>query len=617
MKKDRKDFFGERLNRICIKKKLWLLQIICVLFPLLIIDSVIIMLLINADRQARQQEMDNIAESVRYTVTTSIEASGVLLNKVYTNENINEFIQKEFSSSLEYYDYYVELVEDTIHTMNMGSRYLYIYADNPGIVNGGYCRRLEKAEDNPYYNTIMNEKSELMIFWDTAEDQIYTKRTITLLRRMDYLTGGGTKAILRLDLDYSQLLRSIINAKYSNIVYVCVGDHILFSNEGRGGLYAPFEEVSEHIINENGIHKTMKIYGEEWKIYVMPGRNTVRDTIRENIPLVIALVLGSIILPFVWMNLTNRSFTQRIMTLYEALEAALENKEDDEIEVLAEVSGTDEISMLMESYNHMADRMNDLIQNEYKNRLRRQETNIAKQKAELLALHSQVNPHFLFNALESIRMHSVLKQEYETADMVEKLALMQRQNVEWGRDLVPLKEELKFIEAYLELQKYRFGDRLKYELEVPEMFWKQRVPRLTLVTFVENACVHGMESKSTTVWIFVRVYERGDEVIFEVEDTGNGMDESMCEYLTKSMQESSIEMLHREKHVGMLNAALRLKMYTGEKVRFEVESEYSAGTLITVAVPKGVLTMGRTQKESENGEGEDDARGYVESINGG
>lgn len=118
-----------------------------------------------------------------------------------------------------------------------------------------------------------------------------------------------------------------------------------------------------------------------------------------------------------------------------------------------------------------------------------------RQNAELLALHSQINPHFLFNALESIRMHSLLKNEYETADMVEKLALMQRQYVEWGNDSVEIRREMGFVRAYLGLQKYRFGERLSYSLEVEEDCLDIKIPKMTVVTFVENACVHGIEER--------------------------------------------------------------------------------------------------------------------------
>lgn len=148
------------------------------------------------------------------------------------------------------------------------------------------------------------------------------------------------------------------------------------------------------------------------------------------------------------------------------------------------------------NYNRMVRRVNSLIQTIYIAKMKEQEMLVARQNAELLALHSQINPHFLFNALESIRMHSILKNEYETAEMVERLALLQRQYLEWGNDFVKIKVEMEFVEAYLDLQKYRFGDRLNYELDIDENCENCRIPKLTVVTFVENACVHGIESKS-------------------------------------------------------------------------------------------------------------------------
>ena len=117
--------------------------------------------------------------------------------------------------------------------------------------------------------------------------------------------------------------------------------------------------------------------------------------------------------------------------------------------------------------------MNHLIETVYESRLKQQESeiarqdaDIARQKAELLALHSQINPHFLFNVLENIRMRSILKHEDETAEMIEQLSLIERQYVEWGTDIVSLGAEIGFVESYLKLQKYRFGDRLRYSIEM-------------------------------------------------------------------------------------------------------------------------------------------------------
>ena len=197
--------------------------------------------------------------------------------------------------------------------------------------------------------------------------------------------------------------------------------------------------------------------------------------------------------------------------------------------------------------------------------------------------------HFLFNALESIRMHSVIKKEFETADMVERLAVMQRQYLEWGNDLIEVWREMEFVEAYLHLQKYRFGDKLSYELQVNDECKQCRIPKLTIVTFVENACVHGIESKSKPGWIFVRVFPEGNELCFEIEDTGNGMDESFREDLEKKMQNANIDMLKDKGRVGIINACLRLKMFSSHQATFEIDSEEGVGTLIQMKIANNCI----------------------------
>lgn len=215
---------------------------------------------------------------------------------------------------------------------------------------------------------------------------------------------------------------------------------------------------------------------------------------------------------------------------------------------------------------------------------------VAKQNAELLALHSQINPHFLFNALESIRMHSIIKKELETADMVQKLAVMQRQYVEWQEDEISIAREMDFVEAYLGLQKYRFGDRLSYKLDMDTGCEQFQIPKLSIVTFVENACVHGIESKGTSGWIFVRIFKENENLCLEIEDTGSGMDEEQAKTLLARMTNANINMLKSKGRVGIVNACLRLKIITNDEVYFELESEEGVGTLIQIQIPCRYLT---------------------------
>ncbi|MDE6622767.1 MAG: histidine kinase, partial [Lachnospiraceae bacterium] len=308
------------------------------------------------------------------------------------------------------------------------------------------------------------------------------------------------------------------------------------------------------------------------------------DVVKElwdNMPLIALLILTNAILPWRLMKELNRSLTVRI----EQLSQVFDKVEDEKLSQIDEISGSDEIGRLMQNYNRMAERTNDLIQTVYKDRIKQQEMDIARQSAELLALHSQINPHFLFNALETIRMHCVLRSEPEIAKMVEKLAVMERQNVEWATDTVEIGREMEFVEAYLGLQKYRFGDRLSYDLDVERECLNIEIPKLSVVTFVENACIHGIENKTTQGWIFVRIYIEKEELCIEVEDTGNGMEEDEHQRLLEQMRDASIDRLKEKGRVGIINACLRLKMVTDNQVKFALESEKGVGTMVQIRIP--------------------------------
>lgn len=308
---------------------------------------------------------------------------------------------------------------------------------------------------------------------------------------------------------------------------------------------------------------------------------TILDYLYDNSVLILIVILVSIILPVFVLRVIDYSIVHRI----ERLNNVFGTQVNDELVPVEKPEGNDEIGSLMISYNRMVEEVNQLIHIVYKDRIREQEVNIARKNAELLALHSQINPHFMFNALESIRMHSVIKGEDETAEMVEKLALMERQYVDWGSDMIQISQEMSSVEAYLLLQKYRFGDKLRYELDIEEECKMKLVPKLTVVTFVENACVHGMENKTIECWVFVRVYREGNEMIIEVEDTGTGIGEEQIAEILEKSRTIELDDLKNAGHVGIYNALLRLKMTMGEDYKFDIESEKGIGTIIQIRIP--------------------------------
>ena len=582
------------MDDFTIKKKFYIFYVVCVLIPLIVTDSVVFLTTAKFDRERREHEMSNIASAVEYSLSSMIGNAGEIGNSIYTNRNFEEFLSKRYTNSAEYVAAYQNFLSGTLleNALGMNGMIFTLYTDNDTIVNGGRVNTLDKLRNTESYLRLNEEvKSKGLFFvYDDSSSRITRERRIIYLQRLDFY-DAETEKYLKIEFDYGSMVRTIKNMNYDNEVLICEGDRILLSNGQYGSYGSEFQRLDNATMREAYEH-TISLYGTELTIYVKPVENSFLISIRNELPIILLLLAANVIFPFWFVQIFNRSFTKRITELSRVFKSV----DSDHLIPMPCEDGKDEISSMIRNYNRMVERTNGLIETVYKNKIREQEMLVGRKNAELLALHSQINPHFLFNVLESIRMHSILKKENETADMVAKLAVMQRQYVEWGNDSVSVFQEIEFVKAYLALQKYRFGERLNYDIEVDRECENFKIPKLTIVTFVENACVHGIESKSSPGWIFVRIGRQGEGLEIEIEDTGSGMSQDRLAELQSNMRNANIEMLKGGGRVGIINACVRLKMVTENRVEFRVEGEEGVGTTVTIRIPH--RQEGKTDAES-------------------
>lgn len=582
------------MDDFTIKKKFYIFYVVCVLIPLIVTDSVVFLTIAKFDRERREHEMSNIASTVEYSLSSMIGNAGEIGNSIYTNRDFEDFLSKRYTNSAEYVAAYQNFLSGKLleNALGMNSMIFTLYTDNDTIVNGGRVNTLDKLKNTESYLRLNEEaKSKGLFFvYDDSSSRITRERRIIYLQRLDFY-DAETEKYLKIEFDYGSMVRTIKNMNYDNEVLICEGDRILLSNGQYGSYGSEFQRLDNATMREAYEH-TISLYGTELTIYVKPVENSFFTSIRNELPIILLLLAVNVIFPFWFVQIFNRSFTKRITELSKVFKSV----DSDHLIPMPCEEGKDEISSMIRNYNRMVERTNGLIETVYKNKIHEQEMLVGRKNAELLALHSQINPHFLFNVLESIRMHSILKKENETADMVAKLAVMQRQYVEWGNDSVSIFQEIEFVKAYLALQKYRFGERLNYDIEVDRECENFKIPKLTIVTFVENACVHGIESKSSPGWIFVRIGRQGEGLEIEIEDTGSGMAEAKLTELQNNMCNADIEMLKGGGRVGIINACVRLKMVTENRVEFRVEGEEGVGTTVTIRIP--CLQEGKTDAES-------------------
>lgn len=570
------------LNRLRLREKIIGLFIFCVIIPLIVIDVIVVNNMIKEERAEDQYVLETMADSVENYLNDILKNCQTITASVNQNYKIGESLGFKYDSAYDYYDQYHRMKENNFFQtlVRYDSMKIKLYTSNPSVVSGGYVGRIDSIENTEWYKKYRKSQAPYLFVcsYEKAPGANKEQRRVFFVGKLNF-NNNPYDNFIRIDIDYGDVIRNLENMGHARPIYICEGDTILFSNQGNNSKAMPFE-VKDGITNI-AYNRQFNNPGNNYDIYIVNEQATILDYLYDNSVLILIVILVSIILPVFVLRVIDYSIVHRI----ERLNNVFGTQVNDELVPVEKPEGNDEIGSLMISYNRMVEEVNQLIHIVYKDRIREQEVNIARKNAELLALHSQINPHFMFNALESIRMHSVIKGEDETAEMVEKLALMERQYVDWGSDMIQISQEMSSVEAYLLLQKYRFGDKLRYELDIEEECKMKLVPKLTVVTFVENACVHGMENKTIECWVFVRVYREGNEMIIEVEDTGTGIGEEQIAEILEKSRTIELDDLKNAGHVGIYNALLRLKMTMGEDYKFDIESEKGIGTIIQIRIP--------------------------------
>lgn len=572
------------LNSLQLREKIIGLFLFCVILPLITIDGIIINNILREEKIESLREAEKVADTIVNYGEDIINTCHNIATSVDQNYRVGEILGQTYETTFDYYDNYHKMSENyffqTLTRFN--NMKVKLYTSNDTVVSGGYVGRTSDIDDTEWFNDFINsgDKYTFRCDFDTSSGVTESKRRIFYFGKLSF-KNCPFDTFIRIDLNYSTVSSEITRLCNLESVYICADDEMIFSSEGYNNLNTPYPKFEKN--NENYYVRDVTNLGNITQIAVKIKSATSLKYLFDNKIIIVLLLAISLLLPAFVLYKINNSIVYRI----KKLDQVFGKRENDELVRVDNPEGSDELGNLMINYNKMVDQVNNLIKIVYKERLKEQEMSIARQKAELLALHSQINPHFMFNALESIRMHSLIKGEIETAEMVEKLALMERQYVNWDSDMISIEQEVSAVEAYLLLQKYRFGDKLKYEISIEESCKKRLIPKLTVVTFVENACVHGMENKTSECFVYLRVYNKNNDFIIEVEDTGNGIDDERLNEIREKAKTINIEDLKSDKHIGIYNALLRLKMTMGDKYRFDIESEEGIGTLIQIIFPMG------------------------------
>jgi two-component system sensor histidine kinase YesM len=250
----------------------------------------------------------------------------------------------------------------------------------------------------------------------------------------------------------------------------------------------------------------------------------------------------------------------------------------DDLRALMTRDNVDEIAELGMSFNIMVGKIRELLDAKLK-----EQENLTK--SELRALQAQVNPHFLYNTLDTIIWMAESKKTEDVVELVSALSSFFRISLSKGQDWITIGEEVELTRSYLTIQKKRYRDIMDFVIDVDGPVVNSSVLKLILQPLVENALYHGLKHRRQRGTIVVRAQQKSDtEAVLQVQDDGIGMKPEMVAQISNALNDDS-DGIHSESGFGLVNVNKRIKLYYGRQYGLSLSSQYGSGTCVGIVIP--------------------------------
>lgn len=256
-----------------------------------------------------------------------------------------------------------------------------------------------------------------------------------------------------------------------------------------------------------------------------------------------------------------------------------------ELNVSVAVRSSDEIGVLSATFNNMTKQIRDLVNKVY-------QVENDKRKYEFAVLQAQINPHFLYNTLSSVSALIKVQRSEDAFKMIHSIGQFYRTSLSSGRNLIPIRTEVENIKNYIEIQKMRYGDKIRYDISFDEDIMDIPIVKLTLQPIVENAIYHGVKNVSYQGEITIRGSREKEDVLIRVKDNGVGMDETTASQLLNA------HMNQDKTSFGLYNVNQRLELYFMKPYGISVFTKPGEGTEIFVRIP-GVTKEERDEESTD------------------
>lgn len=583
---------GKGIHSKSIFVQLIVFSLLTSLVPILIISIFLFYKLDNTAQtetkdyheQITSQYMKNIGEKLQqYRNSLEVIANNTVILNTLTDEKLNpydrgELVSKEVDNSL-----LLEMQSEVRNCMVYSRvQNCKVYGSRASMMQQAsrevwYLQ--EKAEEDGWFSYFALKDSEPILSLVKDIEQLDTEHL-----------SRSQLGIIKLDVAMKRLFvpastEGDESATYNVIVYKGQGKDakILYqtvNNNGDEILKKYWEETADQKdgANSNGQISTYTVNGQTLEEY---GLNLLflfdnQDSWQKRVEIIEAILPLLLLLIVTVTGLIywySKDFSSRVELLVRKFRRA----ETGDLSVSEEIGGSDEIAVLDQQFNRMLGKLDQLIKTSYVQKLENKEV-------QLKNLQLQINPHFLYNTLETISSIAAVKQVFVVCDICGKLGEIFRYSL--GKDygeMVPLEQEMKHIKNYMFIQEIRHGNRLQVFYNIDVDAAHVYIPRFILQPIVENAISHGLGNLTSVGTLEISAFEKNDRLYIQIEDDGEGMDQEKVAEIVRFI--NTAKPVEGKKNIGIRNVNQRIKLACGEQYGIIIENTPYQGSRFTIQLP--------------------------------
>ncbi|HEY5562618.1 MAG TPA: sensor histidine kinase [Clostridiaceae bacterium] len=572
------------IDNISIKNKLLMIYVFCIFIPVIITSTIFITITSNNIKQQQIEQINASLDRTKVQLYKNLNDVSVAAYNIISDRKIKEALDKNYSSIEDFYGEYNDFLRDVLMKKNYVVDQISevkIYTRNISIINSSDFIQIDREVMKNYWYKVLLDNPYKFHFGFYEENGLWK---LSLLKALNnFGEGKDYNSILKINLEDSSIINSLNSEKLTGEVYlVNEKNQIMYTTDKkyiREGNILPIFDSKALKKNQYEFKTNLGKYSDlkKWNIIAVVNKSYITNAMQGSEKFIIFMGFIELLVALTIIYIIARSFTNRLKILGEYINKVGKQK----YEVIDCNEGRDEIGGVIKEFNRMTVKIQELIMDVYEANLQKKSIEIERRQAEINALQSQINPHFLFNVLESIRMRSVIKKEIETAQIIKYVAKMFRRLLVWGNDMISVKVEMEYIEDFLKIQKYRFGDKIEYELIINEEAINLMIPKMAFQPLVENACIHGIEGKKSGGKITVQFKYEYSDIICIISDNGIGINEEKLNEIVKNLDNE----YEGKKSIGINNVYNRLKLIYGKGFHFKIDSILGEGTNIKITIP--------------------------------